>query len=43
MRSTPWGVDDLWGLAPTPAEVRLETINRLREAIVFPDEWSRLR
>lgn len=37
------GNGDLFFLAPTPEQVSLTTIDRLREAIVFPDEWSRLR
>jgi hypothetical protein len=34
---------DVFVLAPTPAELRLSTIEQLREQIVFPDEWSTLR
>lgn len=37
------GSGDLLVLAPTPAEMRFETIDRLREVTAFPDEWSLLR
>ncbi|MGH8876513.1 MAG: hypothetical protein ACRD0P_04095 [Stackebrandtia sp.] len=30
-------------LAPTPEEVRLSTVENLRECLVFPEEWNLLR
>jgi hypothetical protein len=34
---------DVFVLAPTPAELKLSTIDQLRETITFPNEWRLLR
>jgi hypothetical protein len=37
------GEGEVFVLAPTPEELSLGTIDRARQTIVFPDEWSLLR
>lgn len=43
VRDSRYGRGSYFILAPTPEQVRLSTVDRLRECLVFPEEWNLLR